>query len=59
MKRILLLLFAAFALIGPALAQSMTDDQIVSYILQEKEREIVFKDIADFFKADLEKKNIV
>jgi len=28
-------------------------------ILQEKEREIVFKDIADFFKADLEKKNIV
>lgn len=28
-------------------------------LLQETDREMVFKDIADFFKADLEKKNVV
>lgn len=38
MKRILLLLFAVFAAVLPSMAQSMTDDQIVSYILQEKEK---------------------
>ncbi len=39
MKKILLLfVLATFAINLPAMAQSMTDDQIVSYILQEKEK---------------------
>lgn len=38
MKKILLLLIVAFSLSAPVLAQSMTDDQIVRYLLQEKEK---------------------
>ena len=39
MKKILLLfVLATFAINLPSMAQSMTDDQIVSYILQEKEK---------------------
>lgn len=39
MKKILLLIIlATFAINLPSMAQSMTDDQIISYILQEKEK---------------------
>lgn len=39
MKKILLLIvLATFAINLPSMAQSMTDDQIISYILQEKEK---------------------
>lgn len=39
MKKILLLIvLATFAINLPSMAQSMTDDQIVNYILQEKEK---------------------
>ena len=39
MKKILLLfVLATFATVLPTMAQSMTDDQIVNYILQEKEK---------------------
>ena len=38
MKKILLLLIVAFSLSAPVLAQSMTDEQVVSYLLQEKEK---------------------
>ena len=39
MKKILLLIvLATFAINLPSMAQSMTDDQIINYILQEKEK---------------------